>query len=315
MPLVTPRTIPLAPGLLERLRLMVLYVFTYLTLRPVLGPPLPILWQRRLLALAGMCLPASKAVAYRSLSLGGVPCEEVTGIRVDISRVILYLHGGAFLVGSPVSHRPLTAPLALETSARVLVADYRLEPEHPYPAALDDCLAAYEALLAQGVPATGIVIAGDSAGGALSVMLALRLKRLGRPQPAGLLLISPVTGVSLDSPSHWRYRYSDPMLRPRCLAAVSTIMNKAQHPDERTPFRADLTGLPPMLIQVGRIEALLDDSCELAQQAQRCGVPVQLEICAGLWHVSQLYGAYLASARTSVSRLAQRVLEMTESAR
>lgn len=311
MPHLTPRSIPLASGLLERLALITLYLVTYFTLRPVLGPPLPARWQRRLLALAGKSLPAPHGATYRALTLGGVPCEEVTRTRGHSAHVMLYLHGGAFLVGSPLSHRPLTAPLALETGARIVVVDYRLEPEHPYPAALDDCLAVYESLLAQGIPPSSIVVAGDSAGGALSLTLALRLKRADRPQPAGLLLISPVTGVPLDSPSHWRYQFSDPMLRPSCLAAVSAIMGKAEHPDERTPVLADLTGLPPLLIQVGRIEALLDDSLELATQATRCGVPVRLEVCAGLWHVNQLYGAYLASARASVSRLADEFLEMT----
>ncbi len=304
------RHLPLASGFLERVLILVLYVFTYLTLRPLLGPPWPATWQRRLMGPIGMGLPISPGMHISQTRLGSVPTEEITAPSQASQGTLLYLHGGAFVVGSPMSHRPLTTRLASETGARILVVDYRLEPEHRYPAALDDCLAAYQALLNAGVAPGSIVVAGDSAGGALSLMLALRLKRLGLPQPAGLLLISPVTGVALDSPSHERYRYSDPMLRSSCLAMVSEIMAVADEADERCPVRADLTGLPPMLIQVGAIEALHDDATELAAQAQRCGVAVELQICSGLWHVSQLYAGLLGSASQAVTQLSVRFREL-----
>ena len=304
---------PLVPGVLERMLVSVLYGFTYLVLRPIFGPPFSMLWQRRFMKPFAATLPAVAGVRFNSMELGGVAAEIIEPVRGTANGTLLYLHGGAFWLGGPHSHRALTTRLALEAGTRVIILDYRLEPEHAYPAALDDCLAAYQALLAQGVVPSQMVVAGDSAGGALSITLALRLKKLGLPQPAGLLLISPVTGVALNSASHQRYRHRDPMLRAGCLQAVAGIMNRATDADERMPVNADLTGLPPMLIQVGEIEALYDDAVQLAEQASRCGVAVELEVNDGLWHVSQLYAGFLATAQASTTRLAQRFLQMISS--
>lgn len=306
--------VALVPGWLEKTLTWVLYFFIYLILRPIFGPPVSPRWQRRLLKLIANLLPAVGNVRFSHCLLNGIPTEIVepaTGAAMTATKgTLLYLHGGAFVLGGPDSHRAITTRLALEAGTRVMVLDYRLEPEHAYPAALDDCLAAYQALLAQGVVPAQLVVAGDSAGGALSLGLALRLKKLGLPQPAGLLLISPVTGVALDSASHQRYRHTDPMLRAGCLHTVSTIMSRAPEADERAPVNADLTGLPPMLIQVGEIEALYDDAVQLAEQASRCGVAVALEVNDGLWHVSQLYAGFLATAQASTTRLAQRFVQM-----
>lgn len=301
---------PLVPGLLERMLIGILYGFTYLVLRPIFGPPFSPLWQRRLLRPFAAALPAVGGLRFSATEFGGVPAEMIEPVNGATNGTLLYLHGGAFLLGGPHSHRALTTRLAVEAGTRVVVLDYRLEPEHPYPAALDDCLAAYQALLAQGVVPSKMVVAGDSAGGALSIALALRLKKLGLPQPAGLLLISPVTGVALDSASHQRYRHRDPMLRAGCLQNVSTIMSQAADADERAPVRANLTGLPPMLIQVGEIESLYDDALLLADQADRCGVAVELEVNEGLWHVSQLYAGFLASAQAATTRLARCFVQM-----
>lgn len=301
---------PLVSGVLERTLVSLLYGFTYLILRPIFGPPFSPRWQRRLMRPFATLLPAAGGVRFSITKLDGVAAEIVEPVHGITNGTLLYLHGGAFLLGGPHSHRALTTRLAVEANARVVVLDYRLEPEHAYPTALDDCLAAYQALLAQGVTPAQIVVAGDSAGGALSVTLALRLKKLGLPQPAGLLLISPVTGVALDSASHQRYRHRDPMLRAGCLRTVATIMNRATDANERAPVNADLSGLPPMLIQVGSIEALYDDAAQLAEQASRCGVAVELEVNDGLWHVSQLYAGFLSTAQAATTRLAQRFMQM-----
>jgi acetyl esterase/lipase len=304
---------PLLPGVLERTLVSILYGFTYLVLRPIFGPPFPPLWQRRLMRPFAALLPAVDGVSFSTTQLGGVAAEIIEPLHGTANGTLLYLHGGAFLLGGPHSHRALTTRLAVEANTRVVVLDYRLEPEHAYPTALDDCLAAYQTLLAQGMAPSQIVVAGDSAGGALSITLALRLKKLGLPPPAGLLLISPVTGVALDSASHQRYRHRDPMLRAGCLQTVAAIMNRATDADERAPVNANLSGLPPMLIQVGSIEALYDDAVQLAEQASRCGVAVELEVNDGLWHVSQLYAGFLSTAQAATTRLAQRFLQMISS--
>jgi monoterpene epsilon-lactone hydrolase len=169
-----------------------------LALKPGFRAGRPIEQQRRWLERVAQLTLVPREAAFTAATVGGVPGEWVSG-RGPASphRVILYLHGGAYCVGSPLTHRALTGNLALAVEARVFVADYRLAPEHPFPAALDDAVAAYEGLLANGHEPSDLVIAGDSAGGGLTAATALRLRELGRPLPSALVLFSPWTDLSL----------------------------------------------------------------------------------------------------------------------
>jgi acetyl esterase/lipase len=236
----------------------------------------------------------------------------VVPAAVTTDAVLLYLHGGGFVLGSPHSHRGLISRLAEATGAVVYAPHYRLAPEHPYPAAQDDCVACYRALLEQGISARRIVIGGDSAGGALTLALALRARELGLPLPAGLLLLSPATGVDLATESHHRYRWRDPLLRSGWMRQILRAYNL--NPDATRYFgqHADLRGLPPMLIQVGEIEVLYDDSERLVARARDHGVRADLEIYESLWHVFQLQANELAASRAAIERLAQAFGEMTE---
>lgn len=302
---------PLARGLKEWLFRGLFYVLLWLLFRTCFGPPFPLRFQRFLLRLLGVTVPAAPGATREPATLGGVPVEVMRPPRITNPAVLLYLHGGAFMVGNPASHRALTTRLALETGSTVYVADYRLAPEHPYPAGLDDCLACYRALLDQGVPASRIVIAGDSAGGTLTLGVALRARELGLPQPAGLMPISPATRMDMTSGSHWQYCYSDPLLRrgwmQQAIAAYAMPHEHARY----LGVAADLAGLAPMYIQVGEIEALYDDAVELAEHARRSGVPAVLDVQEGLWHVYHLQARELASARAAIARLAEQFAHWT----
>ncbi len=219
--------------------------------------------------------------------------------------MLLYLHGGAYLIGSPATHRNITSHLAKRCGMAVCALDYRLAPEHPYPAALEDALAAYRELLAQGHTAAQIVIGGDSAGGNLSLITALRLKQLGLPLPAALVCFSPWTDASCNQ-LH-KPPAGDPLLHPAWMQQAVGLYCPAgldRRDPGLSPVYADLTGLPPLLIQVGEDELLLNDSLRLAEQAKAAGVTVKLERYAGLWHVFQAHAGMLAVADLALARVA-----------
>ncbi|CAG9193990.1 putative Monoterpene epsilon-lactone hydrolase [Burkholderia vietnamiensis] len=233
-----------------------------------------------------------------------MPVEVIAPKRGDAGGVILYLHGGAFCVGSPRTHRSVTTRLAAEAGLPVWAPDYRLAPEHPSPAAVDDALAAYDALRAQGYAPHRIVIAGDSAGGALALALAMALRERGEPAAAALLLISPVTDAALGGATLASRRHDDPMIRRGWLEQGLRWYHGAGAGASRGPLDADLRGLPPMLVQVGDQEVLLSDAQRLAAHARACGVPCRLEIHAARWHVFHLQAFYLQSARDALRTLA-----------
>jgi acetyl esterase/lipase len=259
----------------------------------------------------GAGMPALPGVVRKAAALGGVQCEMITPSNLRSNAVMLYLHGGGFVLGSAHSHRALTTRLAEATGAAVYAPDYRLAPEHPYPAAHEDCLACYRALLGQGIPAHQIVVAGDSAGGALAVATALRARAAGLPQPAGLMLMSPATTFDTNTASHRRYRWQEPMLRAGWLKQLICAFDPGHESSKDMGLHADLTGLAPMLIQVGEIEALQDNATGLAKRARAHGVHVDLEIYEGLWHVFQLQARELKAARVAIDRLAARFVEFT----
>lgn len=223
----------------------------------------------------------------------------------EANRVLLYVHGGGFAVGSAATHLSITSHLARAARATVLVPAYRLVPEHPYPAALEDVLAAYHWLLERHPP-EAIAVGGDSAGGGLAVKLALALRDQGFPLPAGLVLISPWVDMTLTGESHTTMANLDPMLAPTFLSrAVAALCGTIAVDDPRvSPLFADLRGLPPMLIEGASDEILLSDAESLTQRARDAGVTVQYECAQGMWHVYQMHAGVLAESNDSIARIA-----------
>lgn len=273
-----------------------------LLFRGLVRPPLPIGGQRALLRALSAASPTPGGLHRTQESLNGVPCEWQRP-AADDGRVLLYLHGGAYLIGSPATHRALCAHLAKRGRLAVCALDYRLAPEHPYPAAREDAVAAYRGLLEQGYSPERIVIGGDSAGGNLCLITALQLKALGLPLPTALLCFSPWTDLGCGQ-LH-RPPAGDPLLHPAWLRqAVGLYCPPGLDACDPglSPLYADLAGLPPLLIQVGEDELLLNDSLRLAERARAGGVAVELQRYAGLWHVFQAQAGLLRAADRALAR-------------
>jgi monoterpene epsilon-lactone hydrolase len=229
---------------------------------------------------------------------------------------ILYLHGGAYIAMSPRTHRSLTSRLAAWSDARLFALDYRLAPEHPFPAALDDALAAYRALLLAGMPAFRIVVAGDSAGGGLALALLLSLRDAGDPLPAAAVLFSPWTDLAATGRSIVTNDAADPMFFGAWVgrqAGHYLATTPATNP-LASPVYADLTGLPPLLIQVGDDEVLLDDSRRVAENAARAGVAVALRIWNGVPHGWQIFAPILPEGRDALREAAAFIREASSAA-
>jgi epsilon-lactone hydrolase len=218
--------------------------------------------------------------------------------------VIYYLHGGGFVMGSPGTHRRMMARLAHAARSRAFVLDYRLAPEHPFPAALVDAVAGYRWLVANGVRPSEMVIAGDSAGGTLTLATLLVLRDAGDPLPAGAVCISAATDLTRSGPSHTKRVDDEVLLSPRFLRTVDELYRG--HVDARDPLAsplfAELGGLPPLLMHVGTHELLLDDTLQFADKARAAGVDVTLRVWPGLWHVFHTFVS-LPEARRALDEI------------
>jgi monoterpene epsilon-lactone hydrolase len=263
--------------------------------------------QRRLLRelLAAQPLPAG--VTVTAAALGGVPAAEVTVDGVEPRYVVLYFHGGVYVLGDAFQAAGLAAQVARRTRAKVISVDYRLAPEHPYPAAVDDALAAYEALLEGGTAPSDIVLAGESAGGGLAVATLVSAREHGLPRPAAALLMSPYADLTLAGATMETKRDADPLLSREALQARIPDYTAGQDPALGliSPVFADLSGLPPLLIQAGTHEVLLDDAVRLARQAATADVQVTLDITPGVPHVFQAYYPILDEAAAALDRAGQ----------
>ena len=239
------------------------------------------------------------------LTLGGVPGEKLTAAEPREEAAFLYIHGGGFVGGSPLTHRPLTRRLAQEIGIPVYAIDYRLAPEHPYPAGLDDCVAAYKALLEKGIAPSAILVGGDSAGGNLTLALALRLKAEGLPMPAGLVCLSPVTDMTGSGKSHTANTKSDALFVGEMIESLGPTYCPGC--DEKDPFLSplfgDVTGLPPTFFQVGEKEMLRDDSTRMADALQMAGVETTIEVWPKVWHVWQVNADMLPEAREAIAHI------------
>jgi acetyl esterase/lipase len=244
-------------------------------------------------------------VEVTATRLGEVPTELLTPANADATRAFLYLHGGAFVGGSPVTHRALTWRLAAGTGMPVHALDYRLAPEHPFPAALTDAVAAYTALLDRGVAPGHIAIGGDSAGGNLTLATALKLKSLGIAQPGALVCLSPATELMTRLPSHETNAESDAMFVPALIDSVRRHYCDGIDASNPliSPLRGDVTGFPPTLIQCSDIEMLRDDSVQMGMRLRAAGVPVVLEAWPAVFHVWQLMADQLPEARTAIETI------------
>jgi acetyl esterase/lipase len=251
-------------------------------------------------------LPAPAGANYRASTLGGIPGEWVTRTRsAGSAPVLLYLHGGGYFACSPRTHRPITASFA-KAGFDVFVPDYRLAPEHPYPAAVDDAETVWNALLAAGHDAGTLTVAGDSAGGGLALALMIRLRGEGIALPAAAVLFSPWTDLAATGNSLRTNAQRDPMFRPQGVPDVAAWYLNGADPrtPEASPLYATLTGLPPLYIEVGEREVLRDDSSRLAARAEAEGVSVTLTIWPVVPHVWQLACAFVPEGRESLRRAA-----------
>jgi acetyl esterase/lipase len=249
----------------------------------------------------GFRLPAD--VTVEKLSANGVASEWTTTPDASRNRAILFLHGGGYVIGSLDSHRHLAAEAGRAAGARTLAIDYRLAPEHPFPAAVDDSVAAYRYLLDQGLAPAGIALAGDSAGGGLVVGAMLAIREAGLPMPGAGWCISPWVDMEAGGKSFLDRAETDPTVQKAgILEMAGYYLNGA---DPRHPFAApvhgDLRGLPPLLIQVGSVETLLDDALWLAREAGKADVPVDLQIWPEMIHVWHQFHQVLGAGRRAIA--------------
>jgi monoterpene epsilon-lactone hydrolase len=266
--------------------------------------------QRRLLREAVSAQPLPADVTVTAGALGGVPTAEITVDGIEPRHVVLYFHGGVYVIGDAFLAADLASQVGRRTQAKVISVEYRLAPEHPYPAAVDDALAAYEALLHTGIAPSDIAFAGESAGGGLAVATLVNARDHGLPLPAAAFAMSPYVDLTLAGTTMETKREVDPLFTRELIEARVTDYTAGQDAALGliSPIFADLSGLPPLIIQAGSHELLLDDAVRLAQQAAAADVEVTLDITPGVPHVFQAYHAILDEAVAALDRAGQLLL-------
>jgi len=255
---------------------------------------------------AGTNMPMAEGVSADDVVLGGVKGIKLTPAGAEAGRTLLYFHGGGYCIGSPLSHKAMVSHIAAAMRATTFSMDYRMAPEAPFPAAVDDGLASYKALLDQGIDPANIAISGDSAGGGLTLACALAARDAGLPQPACLLPISPWADLTNTGWSYGVKADSDPMISQDIINGFSdTYLAGADAKSPlASPCHADLSGLAPILIQVGSEECLLSDATLLAERAGAASVQVQLEIWPDMIHVWHFFHAFLSDGRAAIGGMA-----------
>jgi epsilon-lactone hydrolase len=263
--------------------------------------------QRRLLRELLSAQPLPAEITVTAGELGGVPTAEIAFDGIEPRHVVLYFHGGVYVMGDAALAAGLASQIGRRTEAKVISVDYRLGPEHPYPAAVDDALAAYEALLDNGTASSDIVFAGESAGGGLAIATLVNARDRGLRLPAAALVMSPYADLTLAGATMETKREADPLLSREALQARVADYTSGQDAALGliSPVFAGLSGLPPLIIQAGTHEVLLDDAIRLARHAAIADVQVTLDITAGVPHVFQAYYPILDEAVAALDRAGQ----------
>lgn len=248
---------------------------------------------------------APKGVRFEAVTANGIPAAWLIPTNTKSDRALLYLHGGAFVIGSIQSHWKMVARIARAAGCRALIIDYRLAPEHEFPAAVEDAVSAYRWLLARGYQPERIVIAGDSAGGCITGSTLVSLRDAGGPLPAAAMMLSPGTDLAFTGKSMKTNAKDDPLIKaPWGRKCLDMYLGSTNPKDPiASPLYADLKGLPPILIQVGTREVLLDDSRRFAERATEDGVAVQLDIWEGMFHVWQSFSPFMPESSAAIERL------------
>jgi monoterpene epsilon-lactone hydrolase len=260
--------------------------------------------QRRLLRELTSAQPLPADVTVTAAALDGVPTAEITVDGIEPRYVVLYFHGGVYVIGDAFLAADLASQIGRRTRAKVISVDYRLAPEHPYPAAVDDALAAYEALLHNGTDPSDIAFAGESAGGGLAIATLLNAREHGLPLPAAAFVMSPYVDLTLAGTTLQTKREVDPLLSRELLEPRVADYTSGHDAGLEfiSPVFADLSGLPPLIIQAGSHEVLLDDAVRLAGRAATADVEVILDITPRVPHVFQAYHPILDDATAALNR-------------
>ncbi|MDE2402822.1 MAG: alpha/beta hydrolase [Burkholderiales bacterium] len=296
------------PGLREALLAPALKLGLRMTFKAFMRPPFPLFVQRGLLHGLSLTMPQVAGVSVRHVSIGGIPAERLAVKGLKPRRAVLYMHGGGFCTGSPRSHRTITTRLAQMTQAEVLVPHYRRIPEHPFPAQVEDGVAAYRQLLQDGYQPEHIAIAGDSAGASLTLMVPLALRQAGLPLPGVLVMMSPAIDLEMKSRSAQERRGQDPMINTSWGKLIVEWLKVPHGHPLVNPTAEVLSGWPPIMIQVGEHEVLFDDAHHVAGLAAQAGNHVELEVYAKRWHVFQAQAGLLHGSTAALRRQADFML-------
>ncbi len=261
--------------------------------------------RRRVARFAQLVPRPPRGTELIAVDAGGVKAERIATPRSLANRYVLHLHGGAYLFGFPALFRDFTWRIADVTGARVLCIDYRLAPEHPFPAAIDDVIAAYRWLISECAEPRHVAFVGDSSGGGLALASMMRLRDEGLPLPAAAVVVSPWTDLALTGQSLIEYRFSDPMVPVELMRrAVELHLAGA---DPRSPYASPLygdpSGLPPTLILVASDEALRDDAVRMAERLRAAGRDVELEAWPRLFHVWPMFARILPEGHAAIARI------------
>lgn len=274
---------------------------------PQASGPVPVEQMREGFAHFMSAFPVPSGITRTRVDVGGRPTVQVDPVGETHPGAILYFHGGSFSLGSPETAMALTGHLVERTRVRAVSIDYRLAPEHPFPAAIEDCLAAYRDLLDKGVAPQSIVLAGDSAGGGLAVTTTLAARKAGLPMPAGILAFSPGLEHTRSGESMTVKEGVDPLFTAEGMRRTGDLYLNGQDPAQTLlapAVLADLSGFPPILLQVGTNELLLDDSVRLAERARAADVDVILDIVGDVPHVFPAFIGVIDEADEALDRAA-----------
>jgi len=275
--------------------------------QPVVSPDASVQEARAGFEQIASMFPIDADIKREAVGAGGVKAEWVSAPDAEAGRALLYLHGGGYVIGSINTHRSLAARISRASKARVLVIDYRLAPEHPHPAAVDDSVASYRWMLGQGLQPARIVVAGDSAGGGLTVATLVAIRDAKLPLPAAGACLSPWVDLEGIGESMTKKADVDPIVQKAGLLqmAAAYLGGKDPRTPLAAPLYADLTGLPPLLIQVGTAETLLDDASRLAERARKAGVTVNYESSESMIHVWHLFAPMLDEGQQAIDRIGE----------